>query len=120
MGAWGAGPTENDTAADLAEDLGKKTVYEVVEEGLHSDDVDEQRYGAWLVTRLGYPFIYDNAKVKGHVKLALEKMRALLVDEEWIAEWDSKRKIRWAIRKQIDELTGLDIDSLQAETCGDE
>lgn len=29
MGAWDVGPTDNDTAADLADDLGKLTIYEL-------------------------------------------------------------------------------------------
>lgn len=104
MGAWGVGPTDNDTAADLATDIGKKTIYEVVKEGLHSDDVDEQRFGAWLLAKLGYPFVYDN---KAHVKLALEKMRALLSDEKWISTWNNEAAICKAVQNQINELTEL-------------
>jgi len=50
MGAWGEGPFDNDSAADLATDLEKKTIYEVIEAGLASTDPYEQRFVAWLVT----------------------------------------------------------------------
>ncbi len=105
MGSWGVGPTENDDAADLAFDLREKTIYEVVEEGLNSDDVHEQRFGAWLVARLGYPQLYDIQQVRVHVDLALDKMRELLENKNWIGCWENEKKIREAIQKQIDELT---------------
>lgn len=107
MGAWGEGPTDNDTAADMESDLGKVSVYNLVVKGLASDDEHEQRFAAWLIAAFGDEYIHGSKTIREHVILALEKMQTLIDNSEWIKTWRSETKIRQAIKEQIIELSRL-------------
>jgi len=100
MGAWGAGPRDNDSALDFETELtsGKLTICEFVDKGLKSTDENEQRIAAHMVASLGD---YSKKIHARHVRIALKKMEELLVDKEWIATWKSRSAIRKTLRKQI-------------------
>lgn len=104
MGAWGESPTDNDTAADLAYKLKEYPVYHVILLGLDSEDPHEQRLGAWLIVQLGDNYVFDIDKRDPYTKLAIEKIEALLVNEEWIASWREPAKILTSLRKQLADL----------------
>ena len=88
MGVCGTGPTENDTAGDVETAL------------FYSEDFEEQRYGAWLLTRLNPSFPYFEKRVRD----ALNNMHSLLLEKEWIDRWYDPAEAVAAIKKQIEQL----------------
>lgn len=105
MGAWGTGPYDNDSAADWFFDLAKTGIYAMIEHGLNSNSYYEQRAAAWLVQRLAVSaFVYDTYKIDEHRNLALDKLQAMLKDQEWIDSWSRPEEIIAELEKQIYEI----------------
>lgn len=99
MGAWDAGPRKNDTALD----------HELHIFGCDGrDDIgpqnpDELRYVAWMVTQLKPDF----PDLKDQASRSLVRMKELLCDTDWLAQWKKPNEVIDSITEQIAELEKL-------------
>jgi len=96
MGAWGYEPRKNDTALDYE-------IHVFGDEGrpdLGPQDPDEQRYVAWLLTKLHHLF----PGLKDLARVSLARLTALLENEEWIAIWENREAIEASLKQQITDL----------------
>ena len=105
MGHWGSDADANDTALDFAFQLNKLPIDEWVQKGLASTEYDEQRIAAEMLVRVGN--LYDINVRDERVRVALEKLRAMLADEEWIGQWSKRKEIVDSLNQQIGDLEGL-------------
>lgn len=99
MGAWNAGPRDNDTALDHElhifgcegrDDIG-------------SQEPDEWRYVAWLVTQLRPDFPH----LQEHVEQSLRRLDHLLKNDEYLDRWKNREAIEASIGVQVAELQTL-------------
>jgi hypothetical protein len=99
MGAWAAGPLENDTALDFMFALEKRPVVDVIDIGLTSDNNDEVRAAAWLLKALYrvYPIMRRDATTK----TAIERLNRILDQGEWISTWSNPDQVVQMIREEI-------------------
>ena len=100
MGVWGTKPWENDTAADFCCDLGKIPVTELIDKGLNSDDEDEQRIAAWLLSRLAVYYVYPYETQEKQVKRAIRKLNDML-KSDWIEAWNNPNEVIGLIRHEV-------------------
>lgn len=105
MGAWGSGPYDNDSAADWFFGLGEIGLYDLIERGLKDGGYNEQRAAAWLVQRLAIsPYVYDVYLIDEHRELAVEKLKDILDDQDWLDSWRDPDETIAEIKQQIDEI----------------
>lgn len=107
MGAWGEGPFDNDSAADWFFGLDKTGLYPFIERGLNSEFYEEVRAAAWLLSQIGYNYVYNYDLRKYHINLAINKLEKILADEKWINTWSSQTEIEKSLRVQIKDLKEL-------------
>jgi len=101
MGFWGEKPWENDAAADYCGKLETKPIFTVIDDGLNSSDVEEQRMAAWLVALLARPVSVFYPLRSKHTKLALFRLKDLRENTDWIEGWKNPAKIRKMIDAEI-------------------
>ena len=105
MGAWGEGPLDNDSSADWFGDLMEKTkLPDHVEKALRSDRYPDVRAAAWLLEKIGFTFVYDADELDNHLKLAIERLRSIRSDDDWINGWTDSAVIKRELDKQIEML----------------
>ena len=108
MGAWGEGPLDNDSSADWFGDLMEKTkLPDHVEKALRSDYYPNVRAAAWLLERIGFTFVYDVDRLNDQLNLAIERLRSIRSDDDWINGWTDSAKIKRELNKQIEALESL-------------
>ena len=87
MGAWGTAAWDNDSAADWFGDLFDATgLAKHVEEALNrdpEDDPDVIRAAAFLLVQLGRVYIWPVHDLDAHLTLAISKLEAVRVREEF-------------------------------------
>jgi len=110
-GAWGPGPLDNDAGADW---LGNALsgIPQRVESGLRSENPDDVRAAAWLLGQVGYLYAYSPYYLAEHLDLAIERLKALAEDEEYLSLFsvggrDVRKKVCRSIREQLDQLIKL-------------
>lgn len=106
MGAWSVHPIGNDTAADWNYGPGRD-IAKWVEEGLEDKNPDVIRAAAFLLERTALTYLYDIRYLDLHLDLAIEKLKQLLDDSSWIAQWNDEQEIKDSIRQQISNLQEL-------------
>ena len=107
MGAWGAGPLENDAAADWLHDLFEGTHFaERVADGLASQEPEEVRAAAWLIGALGRVYVWPIDRIDADRAAARAALEKLLADEEWLSSWADRGEIEQALREQLDAIPG--------------
>jgi hypothetical protein len=129
MGSWGAGPYENDAAADWFNSLLKPKARErldrklsetlLTEPGVPEGDrtaVGEFRAACHLLAALGDPFSWPGEKIPGDElwSRAISGLRALQADEAWLATWTDPSGIRGSLRREIAALVPRDRDAESA------
>ncbi len=104
MGVWGPQPGQSDAALDFAAKLRSPSmsVFDWIEKGLKSDCYDERRVAADVMVKLEP--VYDIDRLDDHFCLALERLRDIRDDDEWIASWNVKDHIMHTLYKQIAEV----------------
>lgn len=107
MGAWGEKPWENDTAADMFYQLEKVPITQVVENGLNSENEDEQIAAAWLYSRVGMGFVYPVDLRSTHKKLAVEKLTDILANDDWLDRWKDRSAKEASIKRVLRDIKNL-------------
>ncbi len=93
---------DNDSSADWFGNLMEKTkLPKRVEKALRSDDYPDVRAAAWLLQQIGRAFVYDIDVLDDQLNLAIERLRAIRADKEWISGWKEPKKIKRELDKQI-------------------
>lgn len=115
MGAWGTKPWDNDDAADWFNstfdgiDIDTK-INKALE--FTYDNYDEVRAAAYLLDVLGVSYVWpgDSDKYEGHVKRALEILKAMIAEDsddedmDFLELWDSDPEVIQGVKEQIDNL----------------
>ena len=105
MGSWGEGPLDGDTPADWFFNLKEIGLFDLIEEGLNSNDYQIVRAAVWLFAKLGESaFVYDVYVIDEHRDLALKKLEEILADEDWLNTWRDPEAVRHSLREQIREV----------------
>ncbi len=97
MGAWGDKPWENDSAADFFDDLFPADFHDKVMAGLRSEDEDEARAAAWLVSALahsGYIWPGDPEQMAEACHLAATRLEQLATEAEEDGELEYGEQLR--------------------------
>lgn len=108
MGSWGTGPFDNDTAGDMAASFTKYIDAVINAKPARASD----HYAA---ARAAVQFILaaHGTDILGGPSLrpALQALRRIRADDEWLEEWSTPQGIRLSLDKEIDRvLTALGHD----------
>ena len=115
MGAWGTKPWDNDDAADWFSSAFEGIDIDSKISGALKytyDNYDEVRAAAYLLDVLGSSYIWpgDLDAYKGHVKRALEILKAMIdessddEDMDFLELWDNDPEVIQEVKEQIDNL----------------
>lgn len=115
MGAWGAEPWDNDSAADwFADAFAGIDIDTKIEHALaHKyDNYDEVRAAAYLLDVLGISYVWPGNldKYDGHVKRALDILNAMIDEDsdddemDFLELWDNDAKVIASVKQQIQNL----------------
>ncbi len=101
MGAWGEEPLSNDTAMDLYGDIIAKVEKVANKKSTDSfkSDYDKIRAAALILVRLDVERNYKQEAAR-----LFDKLKVILLDEEWIGDWNTPEAVHTSTADQLTTL----------------